>query len=389
LGIKRDLGRHLCVPLRRALSFLGPGELRALHVGDVKGLEVIVSALDGHVNTSASVGDVLSPNSLCVDRRSSIHEVKKASAIIERYAATLTHLKLPLLRQCDSSDRALGRCTKLESLSCASRYDPSVWLSLSQLHTLRDVDLSAVPASAIATALPKLHTLEAVVGIEGFDASPTTVKGFFELLVPRLRVLSFATFAPVWSEEEYAPSDEPPPALPLLRDLSWHDRDAPVELARRFMGARPLELDMSHAAIADWLAAVKMTGAGREGPCAQLSGVRGLNIRGALSSSEIARVLRVAPQLRRFVTYSNGIPFWLVDTSGRALSGSTHPRLRIIEVRQYADSDTDEWDEDDAQLLPPIDCALRLRRSHFPRLQYLIFYDQHNKAHRYDAMLQE
>jgi hypothetical protein len=36
-------------------------------------------------------------------------------------------------------------------------------LSLSQPHTLRGVDLSIVPASAIAAALPRLHTLDAVI----------------------------------------------------------------------------------------------------------------------------------------------------------------------------------------------------------------------------------
>jgi hypothetical protein len=52
--------------------------------------------------------------------------------------------------------------------------------------------------------------------------------------------------------------------------------------------------------------------------------------------------------------------------------------------------DSDESDEEeDTQFQPPIDCGLRLRRSHFPRLQCLIFKDKYNKEHRYDAMLQE
>jgi hypothetical protein len=67
----------------------------------------------------------------------------------------------------------------------------------------------------------------------------------------------------------------------------------------------------------------------------------------------------------------------------------TQTQLRIIEVGCCVDSGSDESDEEDAQFLPPVDCALRLRRSHFPRLQCLIFKDKHRKEHRYDAMLQE
>jgi hypothetical protein len=49
-------------------------------------------------------------------------------------------------------DRALARCTRLQSLSSADYY--------AQLHTLRDVDFAAVSAAAIAAALPRLHTLD-------------------------------------------------------------------------------------------------------------------------------------------------------------------------------------------------------------------------------------
>jgi hypothetical protein len=387
LGIKRDWSPLLRAPLLRALSFFGPGEVRALHVGDVKGLELIVSALDG-AKTSVT--------SLCVERYTSTNETDRASAIVERFADSLTHLELPLMWRCESSDRALGRCTKLESLPYARLYDPAVWINLSQLHTLRGVDLNVVPVSVIAAALPKLHTLDAVVG---FGAeSPSALTGFFEVLVPRLRVLSLISFASAWSEEDYASSKgPPPPALPVLQYLSWQANDAPVELARRFMGARPLELSTSAAVIADWLTAERTT-ASREARYTPLSRVRELVVRGGtLGPSEVAQVLRAAPQLRRLVVHSvrvgaDGDPFWFSDTSGRtrpALSGMTQAGLRMVEVGCDVDSDSYESDEEDMKFLPPVDCALRLRRSHFPRLQCLIFKDRHCKEHRYDAMLQD
>jgi hypothetical protein len=274
-----------------------------------------------------------------------------------------------------------------------------VWLGLSQLHTLGGVDLYVVPASEIASALPRLHTLGAVVGLGGTDAAPVVGKGFFELLLPRLRVLSLANFASVRTEEEYESSKEPPPALPMLQELSWRDGGAPVELSRRFMGARPLKLCTSYTVIADWLrlAAADKNAAGREAPCAPLSQIRDLEIHDVLTPLDVARVLRAAPQLRSLVVHSvrvgsDGDPFWFSDTSGRAcaaLSGVRHPWLRTIQMGCFVDSDSDESDEEDTQFLPPIDCALRLRRSHFPRLQCLIIKEKYNKEHRYDAMLQE
>jgi hypothetical protein len=51
---------------------------------------------------------------------------------------------------------------------------------LPQLHTLRGVNLCVVSVAAIASALPRLHTVEFVVHDD--DAPPTAVVGFFELL---------------------------------------------------------------------------------------------------------------------------------------------------------------------------------------------------------------
>jgi hypothetical protein len=311
------------------------------------------------------------------------------------YSDILTHLELPLMGRFDSSDRALGRCRMLESLSCAQYYDPSVWLTLSQLHTLRGVDLNAVPASAIAAALPRLHTLDAFIFKE--DTSPTAVAGFFELLVPRLRVLSFACFATVWSDGDRAPTAGPPPALPMLQDLSW-DGEIPGEVSRRLMGAHPLELSTGYDVITDWLSVAGKSTAGGAAPCAPLSQVRHMKVAGSLGSSDIARVLRAAPQLRRFVADlvevgAGGDPFWFSDTSGRtrsALSGLTHPRLRTIEVGCFVEFETAAPEPDDGAArggVPPVDCALRLRQSHFPRLQCLAV--GRTNSCRYPVMLPE
>jgi hypothetical protein len=89
------------------------------------------------------------------------------AAVIQRFAATITELQGPLsLRLLDESDGSgrlpvLSTCTRLELLTDVSNYKPSVWLGLSQLHTLRGVDLRQVSIAAIAAALPRLHTLAA------------------------------------------------------------------------------------------------------------------------------------------------------------------------------------------------------------------------------------
>jgi hypothetical protein len=161
------------------------------------------------------------------------------------------------------------------------------------------------------------------------------------------------------------------------------------------MGARPLELSTCYAVIADWLSVANKTTGDREAPCAPLLQVRDVVVAGSLGPSEIARVLRAVPQLRRFVAHSveveaDGDPFWFSDTTGRtrsALSGLTHPRLRNIEVGRFVDADDEE--EEEACCLPPVDCALRLRRDHFPRLQCLVCEGTDDKEHRYHVTLPE
>jgi hypothetical protein len=111
----------------RALSFLEPGELRALYVAELNTPDPIMAALDGYARTSALAGNALSLASLRAGRVSnSVKEVDYASAIVERFAATLTDLNLPLMQQVDSMDRALRKCMRLESLTFVYRYNPAV-----------------------------------------------------------------------------------------------------------------------------------------------------------------------------------------------------------------------------------------------------------------------
>jgi hypothetical protein len=142
--------------LLRALALLRPGELRALCVADPTILAFILSALaqqQQERDEGAHSAPVLA--SLCsIDCRTSINRPEVAFGFLERYAANITALRCPLQRRCGAADNVLARCTRLESLMCAYHYAPSAWLQLSQLHTLRGVDLSVVSMAAIAAALP-------------------------------------------------------------------------------------------------------------------------------------------------------------------------------------------------------------------------------------------
>jgi hypothetical protein len=113
--------------------------------------------------------------------------VEAAFALIERYAANMTELNCPLQRRCDAADKALARCNRLGSLMNARYYAASAWLQLSQLHTLRGVDLSVVSMATIAVALPRLHTLSVFAYPPGVSAA--AVAGSCEDLLPRLQDL--------------------------------------------------------------------------------------------------------------------------------------------------------------------------------------------------------
>jgi hypothetical protein len=103
-------------------------------------------------------------------------------ALIQHCAATLT--ELDCYQMGDATDRILPRCTRLESLTLVNwRNCPlAAWLGLSQLHTLRGVSLTTIPAAVIAAALPRLHTLHV-----NNEHGEFAVAAFYDELLPRLR----------------------------------------------------------------------------------------------------------------------------------------------------------------------------------------------------------
>jgi hypothetical protein len=165
-------------------------------------------------------------------------DIGSLAAVLRRHSSTITelHAELPakLLKE---TAPALACCTRLESLTGAYAHDPAIWLGLSQLHTLRGVDLAKVSFADIATALPQLHTLTAFGDCDG-------PADFFTNLLPRLRVLHFEGTWPDAQEQDV--STVAP--LPLLEELVWEvcgQNTAP----REFVGAQPTVLYAPYALI--------------------------------------------------------------------------------------------------------------------------------------------
>jgi hypothetical protein len=136
------------------------------------------------------------------------------------------------------------------------------------------------------------------------------------------------------------------------------------------MGAQPVMLVMPHAAVADMLLAAPMMAPG-EAPYQPLARVRDLSLVPSMGcdvpplSSDVARLLHAAPQLRKLNggLLQGGFD-WLEDP---AFTGLVHPWLRSVDVLV---------EMVDPQL--PVECGVQLRRLHFPRLQQLIVNsDQH------------
>jgi hypothetical protein len=232
------------------------------------------------------------------------------------------------------------------------------------LHTLRGADLAIVSTATIAAALPRLHTLAAFIRQE--DPSPSAVAGFFEELLPRLRVFDFFGAWPtaVTTAEGVATTQQP---LPLLRELVWDCRGRNgVEASRGFMGAQPMVLHTTDAVFAEWVN--NAAGAG-EGLNTSLSGgalacVRGLRFLGSSPDEcSTARLLQSTPQLRDLdLGWLDGGVFW--DDVVPSFADLVHPRLQRIRVdaARFADC-------------PPRDCAEQLRRLHFPRFRCLSMRD--------------
>jgi hypothetical protein len=183
----------------RALWLFDAGELRALRVRDPNVFRIIASMLppfeDGEGGASGKNRISQALDSLCAIEKtiSSSHwklQSDAAAALIERCAGTLTEVRGQMLRE--EHQPALARCKRLESLSVMYVDDSSIWLGLSQLHTLCDVDLAQVSFAAIAAALPQLHTLKAV----GYRDDPVEAAAFFADLLPRLRVFTAAASGP-------------------------------------------------------------------------------------------------------------------------------------------------------------------------------------------------
>jgi hypothetical protein len=293
-----------------------------------------------------------------------------AFGFIERHGAALTELDCKFWSQNDAADRALAWCARLESLTNAEYYNAKVWLGLTHLHTLCGVDLGVVSAAAIAAALPRLHTLSAFIPENSVSPVPhTAVAGFFEDLVPRLRVLHFRG---VWPNNDPAPLAIVPKPLPLLQELSFCCFSG-ISVENAFIRAQPLMLIMPHAAVTNMLrAASLMPGEATHQPLARVRDLRlvpGFYGGGIPPNpSDVARLLRAAPQLRNFNGSSLEGGFdWLDDP---AFTGLVHPWLRSVRVL------TETCHAD-----PPLDWAVQLRRLHFPRLQQLIINSTQHLVH--------
>jgi hypothetical protein len=365
----------------RAVSLFGPGELRALRLSDAGVFRIVAERLkalpsSGSGSATAQMASQ-ALDSLCAVELAPLRWVEDrcvsyATAILEHCAATITELKgasLPgrVLCESDSSGRpsVLARCTRLERLSDAFIYTPAVWLGLSQLHTLEDVDLNKVSVAAIAAALPKLRTLKAYCDSDDSGSAA----GFFTDLLPRLWAFHFHGVWPVEVIGFAAPQAAP---LPVLEELVWQEEHKPNRppqptVLRGFQGSRPRVLHAPTALIVECLPG--RSGIPREPASNALTRVCDLRIYPSVNvpfdMADVAQVLVAAPQLRKFTVPSvTGDTLWLTTCAGPlapAFAGLVHPRLRYFTVRPGFPQLSSRDDG----------CVSRLRRTCFPRLQVL------------------
>jgi hypothetical protein len=349
----------------RALSLFGPGEMRALRVLDADVLRLVVlpmRAISAHRGVPApQVGQALCAVHIRHYSPPTPDVLRSLSALLERHAATMTDLDADFYRNIlPEVASALASCTRLESLTGAYAHDPAIWLRLSHLHTLRDVDLCHVSFAAIAAALPKLHTLKA----SGDCDVPAQTVNFCTDLLPRLREFHYYGTWPDMPEEQLASTTVAP--LPLLQKLVWDVTDDENAAPREFLGAQPTVLHAPYALISQcW------RGGAEEASTSFLTRVYDLRIIlevsvDPLELSDVVRVLRAAPQLKKFYTdhWVRGDASWLAPTAPThpAFEGLVHPRLREFGISCYEEDgpppDAAEW-------------AAHLRRRHFPRLREL------------------
>jgi hypothetical protein len=360
--------------MRRALLLLGPGELQELHESRSQGhtegtCDFVASMLEQETFPFPGLRRKLdapardSPISRALGSLRVIRgeNVTLPVALILQCATVLTDLEGYDLGY-DPTNSVLPRCTRLESLTLRNWYEcpPTAWLVLSQLHTLRGVSLSDVPAATIAAALPRLHTLH-LNNVHG----DFPVDEFFDQLLPRLRSFGLEGKWPKMRDDTEM-ADAPP--LPLLEDLIWHGRD--VNLPRQFMGARPSTLDTYDGHLIEWLQATHSASADAPALMSPLARVRILIVRFGHKLQEAtfgALLLRAAPHLRQLTvhTYVWAHVRWVLSDNFPSQLNLVHPRLRHVAF-------TNECPPRVRQDVPvPNGCGVRLRQRHFPRLRRL------------------
>jgi hypothetical protein len=227
------------------------------------------------------------------------------------------------------------------------------------------VDLAVVSVAAIAAALPRLQTLTAVSW--SGEVPVGAVAGFFDVLLPRLRVFHFSGVWPLNREGARGITAQP---LPLLQELVWNCATSHLAEARGFSGAQPVKIHTTDAMIADWFATarsvrstvVDRTAAGG-GPLARVRDVRISGLR-PFDSSGVARMLGAAPHLRALAIVGElqGSPVWYTVAGPDPCAVTlTHARVRSLVFQSVVDETR----------LPTADTATRLRKRHFPRLREL------------------
>jgi hypothetical protein len=194
------------------------------------------------------------------------------------------------------------------------------------------------------------------------QCEPAQAALFFADFLPRLRVFQFYGR---WPDVQEQPATTDVAPLPLLEELTWELSNPPTTIApREFLGAQPTFVLASYALISQcWLGPV-------DAPVSFLA--CDLHIPTAfdvdpLDPTDVARVLRAAPQLKKFhlAHYVDGDASWLAPTAPThpAFEGLVHPRLREFGLAVA------EADDGTSEAAPPdADWVAHLQRHHFPRV---------------------
>jgi hypothetical protein len=182
--------------------------------------------------------------------------------------------------------------------------------------------------------------------------------GFFEDLLPRLRVFSFFRN---WSRKGLAtPSRITTGAgrALVLEQLEWDcwTADAQTErlIGRGFIDAQPTMLRASSSMIADWLLAAAAL------QCRLLARVRRLVVVSPKAPADLVEILAAAPELRHLSALGVRCCIHTFFLRGRWAADLVHRRLRSL---QLMTSHCERF------IPPPADCATRLQKLHIPRLR--------------------